>query len=77
LEISDVGLGANHPEQELQLTWMADGGYHLTPTIVSHRQAFSIEAGWLSAPNRVERLIRRYDASGAWLSATQIVAERV
>jgi hypothetical protein len=77
LEISGAVLGTKHPEQELHLTWMADGGYHLTPSIVSHRQAFSIEAGWLSAPNRVERLIRSYDASGAWLSATRIVAERV
>jgi hypothetical protein len=62
--------------QELQLTLMDDGGYHLTPRQVSHRNAFSVEAGWLAGPDRLERLIRRYDASGAWLSATQIVACR-
>ena len=62
--------------QDTQLTLMDDGGYHLTPRQVSHRAAFAVEAGWLVAPDRLERLIRRYDASGAWLSATQIIASR-
>jgi hypothetical protein len=68
-----VEAGSAEP---LQLTWMADGGYHLTPRHVDHRNAFAVEAGWLSAPDRLERLIRRYDASGAWTSATQIIATR-
>ena len=68
-----VEAGSTEP---LQLTWMADGGYHLTPRHVDHRNAFAVEAGWLSAPDRLERLIRRYDASGAWTSATQIIATR-
>ena len=58
------------------LTWMADGGYHLAPRQVSHRDAFEVEAGWLSSQERLERVIRRYDARGAWLSATQIIASR-
>ena len=68
-----VEAGSTEP---LQLTWMADGGYHLTPRHVDHRNSFAVEAGWLSAPDRLERLIRRYDASGAWTSATQIIATR-
>ena len=55
---------------------MADGGYHLTPRRVDHRNAFTVEAGWLTSPDRLERLIRRYDASGSWISATQIIASR-
>jgi hypothetical protein len=35
-----------------------------------------VEAGWLSGPNRLERLIRRFDASGAWLDSTQVVLQR-
>jgi hypothetical protein len=61
-----VEAGRSDPSR--QLTWMADGGYHLTPRHVDHRSAFAVEAGWLTAPDRLERLIRRYDASGAWLS---------
>jgi hypothetical protein len=68
---------AGPAEPLLQLTWMADGGYHLTPRRVDHRSAFAVEAGWLTAPDRLERLIRRYDASGAWSSATQIIATRL
>ena len=70
----NVAAGSTDPSG--QLTWMADGGYHLTPRHVDHRSAFAVEAGWLTAPDRLERLIRRYDASGAWMSATQILANR-
>ena len=47
--------------------FLADGGYSRRPAQVSHRQAFTVEAGWLLEPDRLERLIRRYDGSGAWL----------
>ncbi|MFO7628681.1 MAG: DUF3598 family protein [Prochlorococcaceae cyanobacterium] len=58
------------------LQWLPDGGYCRWPQQVSHRQAFSTEAGWLTAPGRLERLIRRYDASGAWQSASHQVLQR-
>ena len=61
---------------ENQITWMADGGYHRTPRTVSHREAFRVEAGWLTGRDRLERLIRCYDRTGAWLSATQVMATR-
>ena len=59
-----------------RFTILPDGGYHLSPEQVSHREAFAVEAGWLSGPNRLERLIRRFDASGAWLDPTQVVLQR-
>ena len=63
--------------QELEaLQWLPDGGYVRWPQQVSHRQAFSVEGGWLSGPDRLERLIRRYDASGAWQSASHQVLTR-
>jgi hypothetical protein len=45
---------------------LADGGYSRRPAQMSHRRAFTVEAGWLPAPDRLERLIRSYDDSGAW-----------
>ena len=66
---------ARLPEPQ-RFTLLPDGGYHLSPEQVSHRQAFAVEAGWLSGPNRLERLIRRFDASGAWLDSTQVVLQR-
>ena len=61
---------------EARLQWLADGGYCLMPPLVSHRQAFTVEAGWLSGPDRLERLIRRYDATGAWQSASHLLLSR-
>jgi len=59
-----------------RLMLQPDGGYALVPPQVSHRQAFAVEAGWLPAPGRLERLIRRYDASGAWVSASHFSLTR-
>jgi hypothetical protein len=53
---------------------LPDSGYILVPSQVSHREAFKVEAGWLPCRGRLERLIRRYDDSGAWISATWITA---
>jgi hypothetical protein len=52
------------------LRLLPDGGFCRLPARVSHREAFAIEGGWLPGPGRLELLIRRYDSSGAWLSAT-------
>ena len=59
-----------------RLLLQPDAGYSLAPVQVSHRQAFAVEAGWLPEPDRLERLIRRYDASGAWLSSSYISVTR-
>jgi hypothetical protein len=63
------------PESRLLL--LPDSGFSVSPLQVSHRQPFAVEAGWLPSPGRLERLIRRYDASGAWLSSSHIVATQV
>jgi len=59
---------------EGQLLLLPDGGWSLTPRQLSHRAPAQLEAGWLAAPDRMERLIRRFDTSGAWHSSTWIVA---
>ena len=53
-----------------QLMLLADAGYHRTPLQVSHRQAFSVEAGWIPEPGRLQCLIRRFDGTGAWQAST-------
>lgn len=68
-----LAAGGDHPAV---LHLQPDSGYSLVPLQVSHRQPFAVEAAWLPAPDRLERLIRRYDASGAWHSATQINVRR-
>jgi hypothetical protein len=53
-----------------QVQLLPDGGYVSLPAQVSHRAPFALEAGWLVSPGRLQRLVRRYDATGAWQSAT-------
>jgi hypothetical protein len=64
-------------ETPARLQFLPDGGCHLTPLQVSHRQAFSVQAGWLMAPDQLQWLIRRFDASGAWQASTQLLLRRV
>jgi hypothetical protein len=54
---------------------LSDGGFSRAPEQVSHRAPFTVEAGWLRAPGRLELLRRCYDASGAWRSAHHLVLE--
>jgi hypothetical protein len=49
---------------------LPDGGFCRLPERISHREPFTLEAGWLSAPGRLDVLRRRYDGTGAWQSAT-------
>lgn len=50
--------------------WLPDAGGFRVPEQVSHRQAFLVEAWWKPGPDQLEHLIRRYDGSGAWQSAS-------
>ncbi|MEI6441522.1 MAG: hypothetical protein WCO83_15100, partial [Alphaproteobacteria bacterium] len=70
-----AGLSENGGGHQ-RLLLQPDSGYCLIPPQVSHRQDFAVEAGWLPEPDRLERLIRRYDASGAWVSASYFSVTR-
>ncbi len=76
LEAAAAEAAADEAEQPARLLLLPDGGLSLTPLHVSHRRAFSVEAGWLQSADRWLRLIRRYGPSGEWLSATLITADR-
>lgn len=75
-DTSDVQLELGPAELEA-LRLLPDGGFVHLPEQVSHRAAFELVGGWLQAPGRMERLIRRYDTTGAWVSASHEVLERV
>jgi hypothetical protein len=49
---------------------LPDGGFCRLPERISHREPFTLEGGWLSAPGQLDLLTRRYDGTGAWQSAT-------
>ena len=51
-----------------QWIFMPDGGAFLAPAQIDPHQPFSIEALWLSGPERLERIARRYSDNGALTS---------
>ncbi|SBO44869.1 DUF3598 family protein [Cyanobium sp. NIES-981] len=74
LQGSVVAIGGSRPRQ---LNLLPDGGSSLVPLQVSHREGFTVEAGWLSSPTERQRLIRRYNDRGEWVSASHLIETRV
>lgn len=74
LQGSVLALDGPRPRQ---LNFLPDGGSSLVPLQVSHRQGFTVEAGWLSSPTERQRLIRRYNDRGEWISASHLIETRV
>ncbi|WP_373544303.1 DUF3598 family protein [Chamaesiphon sp.] len=58
--------------QSYQMLLLPDGGYTTTPTQIRLGCPFYLELGWVYAPGKRQRLVRRYDSTGKWCSATFI-----
>jgi Domain of unknown function (DUF3598) len=56
---------------------LPDGASSNTPSQISHRQPFFVEAGWLLSNDRRQRLIRNYNDKGEWISSTHVIEDRV
>jgi Domain of unknown function (DUF3598) len=56
----------------VQVLLLPDGASATCPLQLKLRQAFFLEVGWLSRPNRRQRMIRRYDDKGGWVSLTLV-----
>jgi Domain of unknown function (DUF3598) len=61
--------------QSYQLLLLPNGGYSITPTKIKLGHAFMLEIGWIHQSGQRQRLVRRYDSSGKWESATFFVEE--
>ena len=55
---------------------LPDGASCLTLDRLELRQPFFLEVGWLVEDHLRHRLIRRYDASGAWESSTLVIEKQ-
>ena len=56
----------------VQVLLLPDGASCTCPLQLKLRQAFFLEVGWLSRPNQRQRMIRRYDDKGGWVSLTLV-----
>lgn len=61
----------------VQVLLLADGASATTPLTIPKNKPFFLEAGWLIADNRRQRLIRSYDAKGGWSSLTLVTERKI
>jgi hypothetical protein len=59
--------------QSYQMLFLPDGGYAITPTQIVLWSPFQLEIGWMYRSGKRQRLVRQYDSTGKWYSATFIV----
>lgn len=61
----------------VQVLLLPNGASCTIPRQIKNRQAFFLEAGWLIDAKHRQRLMRRYDQRGTWVSLTLIVEEKM
>jgi hypothetical protein len=61
--------------QSYQILLLPDGGYTTTPIQIGLGYPFYLEIGWIHQIGQRQRLVRRYDSTGKWYSATFITEE--
>ena len=59
-----------------QILLLPDGTSSNTPLQLKLRQPFFVELGWLVEDNVRQRLIRKYNEKGQWISATHIIEHK-
>lgn len=77
LRLLEPGAADAGQDAVVQPIWLPDGGCTVVQPQISHRQAFAVQAFWLPQPDCLVRLVRRYDATGAWQSASHALLRRV
>lgn len=58
--------------QPVQVMLLTDGASATFPPKIMPRQPLFLEAGWLLNAHTRQRMIRQYDATGAWISLTLV-----
>ncbi|WP_013321952.1 DUF3598 family protein [Gloeothece verrucosa] len=60
----------------VQILLLPDGASSNCPLEIKLGHSFVLEVGWLIAPTRRQRLIRRYNEKGEWVSLTLVKEEK-
>lgn len=61
----------------MQVLLLPDGASATSPTHIKRGQPFFWEVGWLLQSDLRQRMIRRYDSKGAWVSLTLVTEHTV
>ncbi len=74
--VNDRLLQFELESQSYQILLLPDSSYALTPTQIVSGQPFYLEVGWIDRSGQIQRLVRQYDDTGGWQSATFIVQSK-
>jgi Domain of unknown function (DUF3598) len=59
--------------QSYEMLLLPDGGYTTTPSEIRLGHPFYLEIGWIYQTGQRQRLVRRYDGVGRWVSTSFVV----
>ena len=74
--INDRLLQFDQENQSYQMLLLPDSSYSLTPIQIVSGHPFYLEIGWIHQIGLRQRLVRRYDSTGTWQSATFITESK-
>jgi hypothetical protein len=75
-EITDSKLLFQQGVTTVQILLLPDGASCNCPTEIKPGHPFVLEVGWLIKPTLRQRLVRRYNEKGEWMSLTLVNEER-
>lgn len=64
-------------EMSIQVCFLPDGASSNCPLFIKPRQSFVLELGWLLSPTQRQRIVRRYDNKGGWVSLTLVTETKI
>ncbi len=74
--ISGSTISFTQSTQAVRVLCLPDGASATFPPTIAPRQPLFLEAGWLLNAHTRQRMIRRYDAAGAWVSLTLVTENK-
>lgn len=74
--ISDSQILFEGDSQSVQVLLLPDGASSTCPVAIAPGKPLFLEVGWLLDSSTRQRLIRSYDASGAWVSLTLVTEQK-
>jgi hypothetical protein len=76
-QIEGSRLYFDHSTPPVQVLLLPDKASATSPLSVKAGQPLFLEVGWLIEPTLRQRMIRRYDSKGAWVSLTLVIEQKV
>lgn len=76
-KIEGSSLYFDQGSQLVQVLLLPDGASSNCPCQIKNGQAFVLEVGWMYALGQRQRIIRRYDEKGGWVSLTLVTESKI